>query len=126
VDVEPAQLDRLNERLTAARLDNVVPVLCAQDDPRVPRGFADWIVILDTYHHLEDRVAYLTRLAGALAPGGRVVNIDFKEGDLPVGPPADHKLPRAVMLAEFEKAGYAVSAEVTEFKHHDFVVFERR
>jgi hypothetical protein len=68
----------------------------------------------------------LTRLAGALAPGGRVVNIDFKEGDLPVGPPADHKLPRALMLAEFEKAGFAVAAEVTEFRHHDFVVFERR
>jgi SAM-dependent methyltransferase len=125
IDVEPAQLDRVNDKITKAGIRNVMPVLCTLEDARIPPAYADCILIVDTYHHFDDRVAYLRRLAGSLAPGGRIVNVDFKDGDLPEGPPASHKVEKAKMLAEFAEAGFRVAREEGEFRYHDFLVFER-
>jgi cyclopropane fatty-acyl-phospholipid synthase-like methyltransferase len=124
IDVEPAQLDRLNTKITKDGILNVVPVLCTTDDARIPPGFADIIVIVDTYHHFDDRVAYLRRLRASLAPGGKIANIDFKDGDLAEGPPAAHKVAKATMLAEFAEAGFRVAREENEFRYHDYTIFE--
>jgi len=126
VDVEPAQLDRVNARIAAKKLRNVMPVLCTTEDARLAEGSVDGIVVVDTYHHFDDRVAYLRRLAAALKPGGFLANVDFKDGKLEVGPPEDHKVRKAQMLSEFREAGFEVSREVTEFRYHDYVVFRRR
>jgi ubiquinone/menaquinone biosynthesis C-methylase UbiE len=125
IDVEPAQLDRVNAKITKDGIRNVVPVLCTTDDARIPPAFADIIVIVDTYHHFDERVAYLRRLGASLAPGGKIVNIDFKDGDLPEGPPASHKVVKATMLAEFAEAGFRVAREEKEFQYHDYTVFEK-
>ena len=36
----------------------------------------------NTYHHVENRVAYFTRLRPALKPGGRLVIVDFAPGQM--------------------------------------------
>ena len=73
VDVEPRQLDALRQKLLAERVDNVIPVLASFSDPHLPPGAIDWIIVVDTYHHLEDRVAYLRGLRDDLSDGGRLV-----------------------------------------------------
>jgi SAM-dependent methyltransferase len=125
VDVEPAQLDRVNSRITAQGLRNVVPVLCVPEDARLPDGSVDVILVVDTYHHFDDRVGYLRRLARALRPSGVIVNVDFKDGDLPVGPPPAHRIPRETMVREFRNAGLGIAREEKVFPYHDFLVFAR-
>lgn len=126
IDVEPAQLDALNARIRNSKLTNVVPVLCVYEDPRIPDASVDCVLIVDTYHHFDSRVNYLKNLARVLRPGGTIVNIDYKDGKLPVGPPEDHKIKKADMLREFAEAGYAVTREITEFQWHDFTIFQRK
>jgi SAM-dependent methyltransferase len=126
VDLEPRQLDAVNARIRAEKLQNVVPVLCVDDDSRLPRAAVDCVVIVDTYHHFDHRVEYLRRLRNVLKPGGRIVNVDFKDGKLPVGPPESHRIPRAVMLQEFSDAGFSVAREEREFPYHDYIVFTPR
>src|SRR5687768_17679950 len=55
VDVEPRILEALRDRLAAAEVRNVVPVLGLGDDPLVPRNACDLVFIADTYHHFPDR-----------------------------------------------------------------------
>ena len=122
-DVEPAQLDALAARARKAALRNIVPVLASLDDPHFPPGRLDLVFIADTYHHLEDRVEYMRRLARCLAPGGRVAVIDYKPGPQPHGPPPEHKLAAGVMQRELQEAGYV---EVQSFDTHaeqDFQVW---
>lgn len=69
---------------------------------------ADVIISVDVYHHIDDRVMYFTNLRNALKPGGFICIIDFKEGDLPVGPPAKMKISENTIMNELSKAGYAV------------------
>jgi SAM-dependent methyltransferase len=123
VDVEPQQLYRLQQHLAADGLDNVVPVLASLDDPHLPPGRVDLILVVDTYHHLERRDAYLQTLARALTSEGRLVIIDYFKRALPVGPPPDHKIARTTVLAEVEAAGYRLLAAPTFLPYQYFLIF---
>jgi ubiquinone/menaquinone biosynthesis C-methylase UbiE len=111
VDVEPKILDTLRERLTAAKLRNVTPVLALADDALLPAGACDVILIVDTYHHFPERPSYLRRLSAALAPGAHIVNVDYHKRETPVGPPMDHRLARETFIEEAKAAGLSVMSE---------------
>ena len=51
---------------------NLVTVLAATDDPRLPEGSAALIFFCDGLHHIENRPAHHAKLARILKPGGRV------------------------------------------------------
>jgi ubiquinone/menaquinone biosynthesis C-methylase UbiE len=112
IDVEPRMIAVLEERVRAAGLGNVTPILAAGGEPLPPEP-CHAILIVNTYHHFPDGVATLRRLAGRLAPGGRLVNVDFHAGELPVGPPPEHKLSRDDFVAAAEAAGLRVVDERT-------------
>ena len=122
-DVEPRQLDALRERIRQSGLRNIVPVLASYDDAHLPPGRVDLLFIADTYHHLEDRVAYLQRLQGALRPGGRLALLEYKPGDLPMGPPADHKVPVEQRHRELQAAGFRLIHHFDSHRYHDFEVW---
>jgi ubiquinone/menaquinone biosynthesis C-methylase UbiE len=79
VDTEPKLVAYLRDRAERERTDNVVPVLASADNPRLPEKGIDLVLIVDTYHHLDDRLAYLRRLGRVLAPGGHVAVIDWEK-----------------------------------------------
>jgi ubiquinone/menaquinone biosynthesis C-methylase UbiE len=124
VDVEPRILDALRERLGAARALNVTPVLGLPDDPLLPDGSCDVVLIVDTYHHFPDGPAYLRRLRRALRPEGRVVNIDYEKRQTPVGPPLDHRISREEFIAEAGRAGYRVQSSPSFLPYQYFLVLE--
>ena len=126
VDVEPKILDALRERLAQSGLRNVTPVLALADDPLLPAAACDVVLIVDTYHHFPERVAYLGRLARALRPGGRIVNVDYHKRETPIGPPLDHRLSREVFLAEAQSAGLVVAEEPAFLPYQYFIVLRPR
>lgn len=125
VDVEPQMLAALAERLQKSGVRNVTPVLALSDDALLPRGACDLILIVDTYHHLDGGAAYLRQLSAALAPGGRIANIDFHKRELPVGPPVAHKVSREDFLKDAQGAGLKVVGEKAFLPYQYFVVLGR-
>jgi SAM-dependent methyltransferase len=123
VDIEPRQLDRLREHLRAEQLANVVPVLASKTSPHLPPGRIDLVFIGDTYHHLEDRVAYMRALRGALRPGGRLALLEYKPGELPVGPPPERKLAAGELESELQAAGWRLEARFDTHPYHSFEVW---
>lgn len=124
VDVEPVILGALRDRLEAARLTNVTPVLAVADDPLLAAELCDVVLIVDTYHHFPDGPSYLRRLARSLKAGGRIVNIDYEKKPTPVGPAMDHRIPREQFVAEARQAGLGVVAEPALLPYQYFVVLE--
>jgi SAM-dependent methyltransferase len=126
-DIEPRQLDAVREKIHAEKLANVIPVLASPDDPHFPPGRMDVVFIGDTYHHLEDRVAYMKRLKATLKPGGRLVLLEYKPGKLPVGPPPEHKkLKAGEMDKELGDAGFVQVEKFDTHPYHDFEVWRVR
>lgn len=124
VDVEPEMLEALGQRLSSAGVRNVTPVFALPDHALLPERSCDLAVIIDTFHHFPDGIAYLRQLARAVKPGGRIVNIDFHKRDLAVGPPFDHKIAREDFLGRAEAAGLRVIAEPTFLPHQYFLVMQ--
>lgn len=123
MDVEPKQLDALRTRVKEAGLANVVPVLGAFDDPFLPTQAVDLILVVDTYHHIENRTPYFERLKRVLRQDGRLAIVEWKPGPLPMGPPADHKLAAGEREAELRAAGFVVVEAFDFLELHDFEVW---
>ncbi|MFQ5719550.1 MAG: class I SAM-dependent methyltransferase [Acidobacteriota bacterium] len=123
-DLEPGMIVHLRDRAESAGLDNVIPVLASVTDPRLPDGAVDVVLICDTWHHISSRVEYARRLRRDLAPGGRVVIVDFRPGDLPVGPPAGHgKISARDVSDTFTKAGYRLDASLDLLEYQYVLTF---
>jgi len=105
IDVEPRMVEVLRRRAREAGIRNIRAILAAPGRMALPPRGCDLILIVNAFHHFPDGVAYLRRLAGRLAPGGRIVNVDFHRRELPVGPPLEHKVSLAGFLAVAREAG---------------------
>ncbi len=123
VDIEPKMVEYLDERAKQEGLPNLVGVLGAPEDPRLPEA-VDLVLVVDTYHHLDDRPGYFRRLLDKLLPGGKVAIIDFRRGQ-PMGPPEAHKIPAEDVKREMLEAGYRLDAEPTVLPNQHFLVFAR-
>jgi predicted methyltransferase len=123
VEVEPTLVTHLRERAQREHTATVVPVLASTDNPRLPHGGVDVILIVDTYHHFDHRTRYLPQLRRAVRSGGRVVVIDWKPGELPKGPPPDHKLPPERVIEEMRGAGFALAEELDLLPYQYVLVF---
>jgi predicted methyltransferase len=123
IEVEPTLVAHLRERAERERRATVVPVLASFDNPRLPAGGVDLIFIADTYHHLDRRQRYLPQLRRALRPGGRVAIVDWKPGELPEGPPPDHKLSPERVIEEMRAAGFELADNLDVLPYQYLLVF---
>jgi len=123
VDIEPALVEYIGRRVADAGLEQVRPLRAEPDDPGLGEAAVDLVFVCDTWHHIDDRLRYLDRLAAALRPGGRLAIVDFRKGELPVGPPPGHKLGRADVLAELAEAGWTLARESEALPYQYLLVF---
>ena len=109
VDIEPSMVEYTRERVKKAGLINVSAVLGTTDDPKLPEP-VDVALLVDTYHHIEGREAYFMKLRGSLAPGARLVIVDYKVDEAISGPPMAMRLSAPEVIDELEAAGYRLTA----------------
>lgn len=121
VDVDPALL----AIIARSKSPNVVPVLAARDDPRLPLDAIDTVFICDVLHHIENRPAYYVKLQQGLRANGRVVVVDFHKRPLPVGPPIAMKLSESEVINEFTSAGFRLSQRYDELPYQYMLEFKR-
>ena len=106
---------------------NVEIVLAAADDPKLPAAAVDTIFFCDVLHHIENRPAYYAKLARALKPGGRIVNIDFhKDKPTPFGPPEAMRIAEADVVKELEAAGFRKTRSFDLLPYQYFLVFQQQ
>jgi cyclopropane fatty-acyl-phospholipid synthase-like methyltransferase len=119
-DIEADMVWYLNDRARREGLPNLVSILAAPDDPHLPMA-VDLVFLCNTYHHINDRVDYFTRLKEQLKPSGRVAVVDFRTSSHR-GP--RHKLEPEVIQSEMAAAGYTLVASHDFLPDQYFLVFE--
>lgn len=75
VDVNPISLRELREALPKD-LTNIEIVRAEEDDPKLPAGQLDAVLVVNAYHEFAEYAAVLRRVREALKPGGRLVLIE--------------------------------------------------
>ena len=123
-DVSADMVRFLNERAAREGLGNVSSHRAGDSDPQLPVP-VDLLLVVDTYHHIPRRSAYFEGLKAKLKPGGRLAVIDFR-ADSPIGPPGRHRIAPERVIAEMDKAGYALAEQHGFLPYQYFLVFAPR
>jgi ubiquinone/menaquinone biosynthesis C-methylase UbiE len=122
-DLEPEMIRHIHHKATTEGLTNLSPVLIKAGDPQVPPK-ADIVFVCDVLHHVSDRAAWLKRAVSEMKPGARLVLIEFKEGNLPEGPPESAKIPRKKLIELVTEAGLRFDSEKPDLLPYQvFLVF---
>jgi predicted methyltransferase len=121
VDVEPAMVKHLAERAKREHLRNLVAVQGDAADARLPQK-VDLVLLVDVYHHIDERTAYFRKLRESLKPGGQVAIIDFRL-DSPEGPPRDARIAPERVKNELAAAGYELAQDNAFLPYQYFLVF---
>jgi predicted methyltransferase len=100
VDINPKAIDYINQRAEREGLHNIKTMLGREDNPRLPTGTIDAVLLLKTYHEVAKPVALLSNLRTSLKPGARVGIIDRN------GNGEDHGVNREVVIREAAEAGF--------------------
>jgi cyclopropane fatty-acyl-phospholipid synthase-like methyltransferase len=124
VDVEPDMVKYLAERARREGLTNLFAVQARPDSAALPEK-VDRVLLVDTYHHLGDRIFYFNRLRDSLKPDGEVAIIDFTL-ESPIGPPKGERISAQKVAEEMTLAGYAQVAEHRFLPNQYFLVFRTR
>lgn len=120
-DINPEAIHYIDARVRKAGIHNVHTVLGSPDDPKLPAGSIDSVLILKTYHEIADPVRLLENLRKSLRPGARVGIIDRN------GNGEDHGIQKDVVEREAASAGYRLSNQYDFVKGDNedyFLVFE--
>lgn len=122
LDTEPDMVKYLADRAQREGLKNVTAVQAKPGEPRLPEK-ADVVVLVDVYHHVENREQYFRQLQTSLKPGGRLAVIDFRM-DSKVGPPPSARIAPEQVKAELQRAGYRLTEEHGFLPNQYFLVFQ--
>jgi len=122
VDIDQQMIDLIDNQARKDGVANVETVLAKADDPQLPKNGVDLIFTCDTYHHIDNRVAYFRNLRTYLKTGGRLAVIDFDrrawiEGLL------RHYTPSEFLKREMEQAGFVLQVEHEFLDRQSFLIF---
>ncbi len=125
VDVDQDMVDLIKKTAEEKAARNIEPVLAKADNPMLPKTGVDLIFTSNTYHHIDNRVAYFANLRQYLRPGGSVAIIDFDrrawlEGLL------RHYTPSEFIKREMEQAGYTLRQEYDFLDRQSFLSFTKK
>ena len=106
VDIQPGMLERLKQNLAERDIHNVEAVLGDEDDPRLPTGQVDLVLLVDVYHELQQPALTMEHVRRSLKSGGRVVLIEYRKEDpsIPIQPL--HKMTVREVRDELEPMGF--------------------
>jgi ubiquinone/menaquinone biosynthesis C-methylase UbiE len=124
-DIQTGMLDLLQKNVARARLTNVIPVLGAIDDPKLPAGTIDLAIMVDVYHEFSEPQKMLQGLREALKPGGRLVLLEFRAEDPDVPILREHKMTKAQVKLEVEHEGFKQVRVFDDLPWQHLIVFTR-
>jgi ubiquinone/menaquinone biosynthesis C-methylase UbiE len=125
VDIQPEMLAIVQKRIDRRKADNVVPVRGTVDDPNLPEGAVDAVLLVDAYHEFSHPYEMMRGIVRSLRRGGRVFLVEYRGEDkaLPIKPL--HKMTEAQAKREMAAVGleWVETLEVLPTQH--LMVFRR-
>jgi ubiquinone/menaquinone biosynthesis C-methylase UbiE len=104
-DIQPQMIQAIERRVTRESLRNVTTQRGTADDPRLPAGTMDAVLIVDAYHEIERPVVLLANAAKSLKPGGVIAIINFKKDGGGPGPSMEERVDPEQVVADARAAG---------------------
>jgi ubiquinone/menaquinone biosynthesis C-methylase UbiE len=126
VDIQPEMLTLLSNRMAEARITNVVVVQGTIEDPKLPAGSVDLVLLVDVYHEFSHPFEMVEAICRSLKPRGRVVFVEFRAEDPKVPIKAVHKMSQEQVRKEMaaHPVEWAETIDVLPWQH--IIVFKKK
>lgn len=115
-DINETALSYLARRCYRWYLDNVETILGDVNDPMLPEGQMDCIVVILSYHHFDDPVALLGKARRALKPDGMLAICEWV-------PLPGEGTPPEILKKQMEAAGYVLERMETFLQHNGVILY---
>lgn len=123
VDIDETALSIIKNEMHARGITNVVPIHAEPGDAKLPE-LVELVFTCDTYHHMNDRIAYFRSLTRYLKPDGQVAILDFHPHGFFSGL-LGHGTQKEVVRREMESAGYRLTSDSDVIVSQHFQIFSR-
>ncbi len=132
-DILEGEVRKIRERAAKEGLPQIVAVLGAKDDPRLPMESVDVILIVNAYHEMREHDAMLGAILRALKPGGLLGIIDApaKPGEPREKYFERHRVPEELAREDAARCGFRFVRKEPGFNPPDddrnyfFLIFQR-
>jgi arsenite methyltransferase len=125
IDIDPEMIQYIHHKLKIEGIKNIDVILAPENDPRIPDNVS-MVFMCDVLHHISGKGMWLKKLAAEMMRGGKLVIIEFKEGNLPEGPPEKMKIPANEIISLLSNVGYRLLKKDTGLLPYQiFFVFEK-
>lgn len=122
-DVQHLMISAISRRVSREGFTNVKPVLGTNNDPRLPPRSVDAVLMVDSYHEVEDRVTMLSNVAKALKPQGRLGIVDFRLDGTGPGPAPEERVSPDVVVKDAAQAGLKLIRQEPFLQYQYFLIF---
>jgi precorrin-6B methylase 2 len=123
VDLQPEMLEMVGRRAKKAGLTNIELVRSTPEDPRLPTGAVDLILMVDVYHELGSPQRVLRAMKAALSPRGRIAIVEFRKEDRDVPIREEHKMSVKQAEQEFGAEGLVLDRRVDSLPWQHLLLF---
>lgn len=129
IDIEQKSIDYVEQRkseLPPELATRLTTRLSVPDDPMLLPDEADWALIVNTYYFIDNRVDYLKKVLKGLKKNGKIMVVDYKIGDMPVGPNDSVKVPITQTLNEIKSAGFKILEIDNSSLQYQYIIIAQR
>ncbi|MEM1135635.1 MAG: class I SAM-dependent methyltransferase [Bacteroidota bacterium] len=112
----------IKKRIEEENLKNIELRKIPYDSPALKENEVDIVFIVNTYHHIENRSDYFSKVKKGLNENGELVIVDFFKSEIPVGPPVNHKVSIDEIIAELKEANYSSFEVEVNLLPYQFII----
>jgi len=123
-DSEKDMVNYLSVLARKRKLSNMQAVSVDRQAPSFPEQL-DLILVVNTYHHIDYRPEYFSKLKSFLNKDGKIVIVDFKkEPQITDGPPLNMRIDSKQTESEMQQAGYKLNSSLDFLPRQYAMVFQ--
>ncbi|MFY0591580.1 class I SAM-dependent methyltransferase [Roseivirga sp.] len=129
LDIDPKALEYIESQkeIVGDWSSNIEARLTPPDVPNLLSDEVDLVLIVNTYSYIPNKETYFPRLLEGLKPGGKLIIVDFKIEDIPVGPANEFKTAPKEVRSALRKANFKrIDINEDNLKYQYIISAEKR
>ena len=125
VDIQRQMLQKLRVRAGKASIKNIEPILGDVDNPELPIGEVDLVLMVDVYHEFSHPESMLWHIRRSLKPTGVVALLEYRGEDPEVPIKPLHKMTKRQIIKEYAANQFKLVREYNGLPWQHLMFFAR-
>ena len=129
LDIDPKALEYIDNQIEIVGkwAKKIETRLTPAERPNLTRSEVDAVLIVNTYFYIPNRQNYLHELFECIRENGKLVIVEYKIGEMAVGPSDDFKITPEIIEKELRKSGFkSVNVDLQSLQYQFVISAEKR